>query len=126
MAYCRTPRRVQHIHDIRMVWPAQTPADEGHNLGYATHNSNIAVMGHSSVGILLHGAGQPLLIPRKRRSILAAATQSDTRGNLTDDIYSIHNTVFSRRGPSLEPFPGLLPPHNRGLPRIYGQLTPRI
>ena len=108
---------IKRVHDIRMVWPPETPGDED-LVKLAAHRRDPVFMGSGVLRILCAGAGKPHRLHRQRRSVQPHAAQGDPGG---DFAYSIHSCCYGHvqgTEPSVEPYSGFLLPHHGCFLRI--------
>ena len=97
---CHRPaRRLERLHDTRLVWAAALPVFSG-TLAVGHH---LRQLGHRALRVLLHDPRQPARIRRHRRTLQPVATQSDPGGAVAARVRPLHHPLFQNRSPAAEP-----------------------
>ena len=109
---------LERLHDVRMVRSPEAPGDEDlHKL--APYRSDTLLMGSGLLRILRTGAGKQNRLCRKRRSVQPHAAEDHPGGDLPYSLYNHGNCNVQGTVPPMEPFCGILLPHNGCFLRFF-------
>lgn len=93
---------LQHIHDIRLVWPSQASGNEGFHF-LAAHTRDSFFLGSRFFRILRPGSGEPYRFLWKRRPLQPCPAQGHPGGRVIGSLHSDCYRSFQGRVPALEP-----------------------
>ena len=116
---------VECLHDIRVVRPSEASGDEDfHKL--ATHTCNTLLMVSGIPRILRTGSGQQDRLHRKRRPVQPYAAEDNPGSDISYCIHRSGDRHVQGAVASVEPFCGILMPHNGSILCISEVISQKI